>query len=169
MCASRTITLALGLSLSGLLLPPLSAGQLPPGAAAFNIALKPVKLADADSRLDNLLKQRYNEAVREANLRLKAVEAGVTNGYEFLMDSLQRLDRAGKQLPLAGADRVKILEQHLAVIRRVEEGIAERAETLRQGGITNTGFPVMYHRIRYLRLDLEIDLLRAQPKAGAQD
>lgn len=112
-----------------------------------------------DDELQKLLKERYNEALAELEARYRVYMSGaglVT--FESLVDAGRRVVTAGLEAREDQADKIEFLSKNLELAREVEK-IMEKQQ--KAGAATLD----QVHRARYLRLDAEIELLRARRAA----
>ena len=119
---------------------------------------KPLQPAAGDSKLQGLLKERYNAALEELQEDMKLVQQGRII-VDFLFDAQKRLLEAGLELKGRPADRLVALQDHLELAKRIEF----ETEAQFQAGTTSSA---KVARARYFRLDLEIRLLREREAAA---
>jgi len=136
-----------------------SQDKKPAGKEAAPAVLKaePLKIEPGDDELAKLLRQRYNAAVAELQARNKALESG--NGtVEDSFGVARKVLRSELALSDKPADRIAVREKHLEL-----EQAAEKIATIRfhAGKITDADLAAA----RYLRLDAEVQLLKAKRKA----
>ncbi len=122
------------------------------------VEVKPLEADPKDDELHKLMKERRNAAASEMNTYLELFRAA--RGSPFgadLFGPLDRLVHSGLELSDKPADRVKILSEALDIAREMER--------LTRLGVDNGRTTTQdLHRVRYVRLDLEIQLLRARTK-----
>jgi hypothetical protein len=121
---------------------------------------KPMEPAKGDDELHKLLKERYNAALEEVQVRFKQVIAGTGNPDE-LARAGRRLLHARLELCEKAADRVPVYEQQLELARMVEK-IQKARHDAGQVSVAD------WDQARYERLDIEIGLLNAKKAAGAR-
>jgi hypothetical protein len=117
---------------------------------------QPAAVADSDSALTKLLKERHNTAVEEVESLHKLFTQGNHSLIE-LAPAVDRLVDAACELQPDAKDRIAIREQHVEYLQTVEKmtqaqfqaGLAGRSDVL---------------RARYERIDAEIRLLREKEK-----
>jgi hypothetical protein len=120
------------------------------------LTAKPLKIEAHDDELHKLLKERYNAAVAELQARSEEVKSG-HGSIEQLFDAARKVLRSELSLSDKPADRLAVLEKHLEL-----EHAAEKVATTRhQAGKLNDA---ELAAARYLRIDAEIQLLRAKQK-----
>jgi hypothetical protein len=119
---------------------------------------KPRQPALGDDALKKLLIARHNTAVAEMNATLTAYEAD-TIGFDAVTDTARRLLVAELELSDKPAEQIATLERSLELVKYVENRIKALYERGSRGGESEK-----MHRARYLRLDTEIQLLRAKRK-----
>ena len=133
--------------------PAKQAEDMPPAL----LEAKPLQPAAGDSKLQELLKERYNAALQELQDDMKLVRQGrITE--DFLFAAQKRLLEAGLELKGRPADRIAALKDHLELARRIELETGLRL----QAGTTPAA---KVAQARYFRLDVEIRLLREREKA----
>jgi hypothetical protein len=139
--------------------PAWSAGQQPRGPdEKVPIRLgQPLRIDPKDDAVRKLLKERYNEALAEARARHALILAGKTLVDETF-DAFQRFVNAGLEVADTPAARVALLKQYVELAKEVERIVSERVQA---GQVQRADL----HRARYIRLDAELQLLRAQAKA----
>jgi hypothetical protein len=119
---------------------------------------QPLKEEPKDDELRKLLKARYNEALADKETLSEVSKAGRAD-YDLVVEARQRLLQAGLELCDKPTDKVALLTQFVEQTKAAEEFIEARKQAGR-----NTGSPTI-HRLRYQRLDAEIQLLRAKREA----
>jgi membrane fusion protein (multidrug efflux system) len=118
---------------------------------------QPLKEGPKDDELRKLLKARYNEALVEKEGLDKMFQVGRAS-YDSVVEAGQRLLKAGLELCGTPADKVALLTQF------VER--TKAAETIAQGRFeSGRASDLALHRLRYQRLDAEVQLLRAKREA----
>lgn len=118
---------------------------------------RPLKEDPKDDELRKLLKARYNEALAEVEGRSNLFKNGRAP-FDSIAEPSQRLLRAGLELCDKPADKVALLTQFVERTKAVEKYAQARLESARGTG------PEL-RRLRYQRLDAEIQLLRAKREA----
>jgi hypothetical protein len=121
------------------------------------LSAKPLKAAPGDSELRKLRIARYNEALAEVGDDYRRVLQGQGFPSE-LRDAVQRVVRAGLAVHDRPVDRAAFLTQALELAKNVErmaEGFAR----------TGQGRTADAHAARFVRLDVEIQLLKAKARA----
>jgi len=127
--------------------------QVPPGKVGTKPA-PPTPGKEVDEELRRLLKARHDEAVAEFN-ELAMLTRDVKFGTASLVDASRRLVQSGLELHGEPKDRVAFLTDHVDSLKAIEKSMEGRI----RGGV---GLQSDIHRVRYYRLDAEIQLLRAQ-------
>jgi uncharacterized protein related to proFAR isomerase len=123
----------------------------------FEIKLKPVEIADGDSQLVKLQKERYNAALTVVKLRLLRVAAG-KDTLVALGDTFERLVDAGLEVLPTPKERHELLERAVEAAKQME-----RIVTLlhKEGRISTDEF----EQARFVRLSAEIRLLKEKEHA----
>jgi hypothetical protein len=121
---------------------------------------KPLEPAKGDDEERKLLKERYNAALRELQARFHVFEAGM-GALETLFDAAKRVLDSELELCLKPAERVGVREKYLELARAVEKIQQARFDAGR-AGVADV------EQARYLRLDAELQLLRAKKAADAR-
>lgn len=122
---------------------------------------KPLAPGAGADPLRKLLVTRYNAALADVQKRYQAA-FGVANGtpdVEALGRAAERLLKAGLELSGEPADRVKVHERHVELVRHLEK-FAEAAD---RAGVSKSRAELEV--ARYYRIDAEIGLLRAREAA----
>jgi hypothetical protein len=141
--------------------------QIPEGAPELKViallTAKTVKEDRKDDELRKLLKARYNEAVADMKVLYKLYRAGASSGdrpatVRLLFEESSRLVQAGLELFEEQSEKVKLLTLYVELAREAEKLIEAMHRVNRVGDRE-------LHRMRYERLDAEIQLLRC--KRGA--
>jgi hypothetical protein len=118
---------------------------------------KPLEPAAGDSKLTRLLKERYNAALEDLQASVQLAWQG-RQVFGFLLEAQTRCLEAGLELKDRRAERIALLKDHLELAKRVEQEINKRFQDGRVSVQDRA-------RGRYLRLNVEIRLLREQQKA----
>jgi hypothetical protein len=121
---------------------------------------KPMEPTKGDDELHKLLKERYNAALEEVQVRYKQILAGTSN-LDELARAGRRLLHARLELCEKAPERVPVYEQQLELARMVEK-IQKARHDAGQVSVAD------WDHARYERLDLEIQLLHAKKAAGAK-
>jgi hypothetical protein len=134
----------------------------PPAEAPLPAILKakPLKPGPGDDELRKLLIARYNTAVAEMAARYTEFLAGRTPMEDFVAVA-RRLVHSGVELSDKPADQLAFREQFLELAKEVERAQQARHEA---GRISVADL----ESARYLRLDAEVEVLKAKRKATAQ-
>lgn len=114
--------------------------------------------ADAEAQLNQLLKARYEAAMKALELEEALLDAGLTT-MGVVATTMRDVRDALLELPVPPAERVKVFSDYVARARKLEDRLAKRVEA-------GLGRPLDVVRGRYLRLDAEICLLRAKRAAA---
>jgi hypothetical protein len=130
--------------------------KLPDPKLPALLTAKPLKEDPKDDELRKLLKARYNAAVDEVATLYKMYLAGRGNIDGFI-DAGQRLVKAGLELHDKPADKIALLTQFVE--------LAREAEKIAEARMGFSGTAAEFYRVRYQRLDAEIQLLRAKREA----
>lgn len=140
----------------------LSAAQPQPdeGPLPAILKAKSLKPAAGDDELRKLLIARYNAAVSEMEVRYAEFLAGKT-GMDVFVDVAKRLVEAGVEVSDKPAEQLRFREDFLELAVEVERIQKVRFDAAR---ITKADLECA----RYLRLDAEIQVLKAKRKAGKQ-
>ena|SRR2546426_4748963 len=116
--------------------------------------------APTDDELRKLQIERYNAA----HLELAGIWGNVAAGklsFHAMVEPSRRLVHSELELYQQPAEKIIARERHLTLLKEVER--------LTKGAWTAGVVPSFeYHQIRYLRLDAEIELLRAKRQAKAK-
>jgi len=124
-------------------------------APAF-LKAEPLKIEAGDDELTKLLKERYNAAVAELQARNKALESG--NGtVEDIFGAARKVLRSELALSDKPADRIAVREKYLELERAAERIATTRFQAGKLGDDDLAA-------VRYLRLDAEVQLLKAKGK-----
>jgi len=116
-----------------------------------------LEILNGDGELQRLLKQRYNAAGEDLEARMALYGAGRVS-LEAICASLERFTKASLDLAATPVERVNELDRALAAARNVEAIVEEKYKFEVE--------PVQaFKHARYVRLDLEIQLLRAREAA----
>ena len=116
-----------------------------------------LEILDGDGELQRLLKQRYNAAGEDLEARLALYSGGRVDLVDVAA-SIERFTKAGLELAKTPVERVNELQRALAAAQNVEAIVSTKYEQEVE--------PVQaYKHARYVRLDLEIQLLRAREAA----
>jgi hypothetical protein len=154
------VTIAMGSVLLLVALAP-RAASAPPEGNDLEAVLKtftPAKEDPKDSALRKLLKERYNAAVLEVNVRLQRVAGGQETPAEAVSAG-RRVVTAGLELYDKPADQLALLEKDVALTKYLEKATKECVEA----GI-KTFTAADLHEATYARADSEIRLLRFKEK-----
>jgi hypothetical protein len=122
------------------------------------LTAKPVQPDPKDDDLRKLLVARYNESVAEMKVRYTEFQAGKTT-IDSMLGASQRLLKSGLELSGNPQDRIKLLEQFLEmakVVERIDQALVEAGRLS----------AAELHEARHLRIDTEIQLLRARREAS---
>jgi hypothetical protein len=112
------------------------------------------KIEKGDDELRRLLKERYNEAASELQARYKEFIAG-RGDLDSLYEANRSLLESGLELTDKPEEKIALLAQRVGQAREIEQ--------VNQGRYDAGRIPVQtLNRCRYLRLDAEIQLLRAK-------
>jgi hypothetical protein len=135
--------------------------QTPADGAAISpkllVFLKPVAIAKGDSELQQKLKERHNVAVKLLEVRVNEYKKGVRD-ISPVFEAARLTAEAKLDLAENAEARTAVMKQLLDVAKLIENNLAQQ---LAKG----FGSKADLERARYTRLSLEIDLLRAKPKA----
>jgi hypothetical protein len=104
--------------------------------------------------LDRLLKARYETARNLLDLEEKRLREGVTTLWRAC-DAARWVRDSAVELPVGAQARLAAVTNYVALVRRLEEGV-DRATA--KGMLPQSD----RERVRYLRLDAEIVLLRTE-------
>jgi hypothetical protein len=104
--------------------------------------------------LDRLLKTRYETAKGLLDLEEKSLQEGVTTLWR-VSDAARWVRDSAIELPVSARERLASLTNYVALVRRLEEGV-DRATA--KGMLPQSD----RERVRYLRLDAEVMLLRTE-------
>jgi hypothetical protein len=116
------------------------------------IALKPLPVDSNEPELNQLLKKRHNAALEE--LIARHLEFLADRGiFEFLFDAAIHLRKSRLELVRDKADRLTIMQDHIAWTKVIEEIMKVRWEA---GQVATK----MYREASYLRMQAEIDMMR---------
>jgi hypothetical protein len=118
---------------------------------------RPMEPAKGDDELRKLLKERYNAALDEVQVRHKQVLGGIGSVSAMALAG-RRLLKARLALCDKPAERVPVYEEHLELAREVEK-IQKARHDAGQVSVAD------WDEARFYRLDLEIELLRAKKAA----
>src|SRR5262245_1191730 len=154
-----TITgLAAGAFLGSMLLAGVAGGQKPaPKADPQLFTFTTLEVPESDGQLQRLLKQRYNAAGEELEA-LTALYRGGRVNLDNVCASIERFTKASLELSENPVERVAKLDRALIVARNIEEIVNEK--------FSFDVEPVQaVKHDRYVRLDLEIQLLRVREAA----
>jgi hypothetical protein len=122
------------------------------------LTAQPIKPGPDDDELQKLLIARYNAAVDEMQHRFQEFIAG-RGTMEIFGATAKRLVDAGAELNDKPAHQVKLREQLLELMQEIERINVARHEAGQLSGAD-------LQAARYLRIDAEIQLLRAKRKAN---
>jgi hypothetical protein len=120
---------------------------------------EPLKAEVGDDELRRLLKERFNAALSELQARYMEYTAGKAS-IEHLMEASRRLLDSQLELIDKPSDRVAAHEKHVEITKLVEENAKTRWDA---GKIAEYEL----HYTRYVRIDAEIQLLKAKRQAKA--
>ena len=142
--------------------PALAGGNEPPPKEKLPAILtaKPLEPDAKDEEEHKLGKARYNEAVAAVTLyyRLAMLDPTPTRSLDPVFEMSQQLLRAGLELSETPKSKVTLLEGYLELTKWLEGNIDQSIKF-------GVGYKADLHRARYLRLDAEIQLLRARRDA----
>ena len=125
-----------------------------------SVLVPQAKAAEPGGRqeLDGLLKARYETAKDLLDLEEKRLREGVTILWSTC-DAARWVRDSAVELPVGVQERLAALTNYVALIRRLEEGV-DRATA--KGMLPQSD----RERVRYLRLDAEVMLLRTELRDG---
>jgi hypothetical protein len=129
---------------------------LPPEPAILKA--KPLKPAPGDDELRKLLIARYNVAVAEMQARYAEIAAGRAN-FDIAVEAARHLVDSGIELTDKPAEQLAFREKFLELAKEVERIIEAQVEA------GKTGLAEL-EKARYLRLDAQIQLLKAKRMAA---
>lgn len=118
----------------------------------------PLQTKEGDNELRKLLVARYNAAVEEMEGEFQMFMAG-RSPFQQLVGAARRLVDSGSELNEKHPDRLALLQQYVELLKVVEKEIQSAYDA---GRASKIELP----QVRYLRLDAEIEFLRA--KTGAE-
>jgi hypothetical protein len=121
---------------------------------------KPLEPAKGDDEERKLLKERYNAALAELRARYQRFEAG-NDTLDALFDAARRVLDSELELCGKAAERVAVREKYLELAREVEKIQQARVDAGRAGAQD-------LEQARYLRIDAQLQLLRAKKAAEAK-
>jgi hypothetical protein len=121
------------------------------------VAAKLLKPAPGDGALRKLLIARYNTALEELKIRYR-LPLGDQEALDGLIDVAKRVVASKLELSSKLADEITVRQQYLELVTEVERIY----QNLVEGGVRTR---IDLKKARYLRLDAEIQLLRAKAKA----
>ena len=121
---------------------------------------KALKPGPGDDELRKLLIARYNVAIAEMEVRLRELRAGKCL-FDALADVAQRLVDSGIELSDKPTEQLTFREQFLELATEIERIQKASFDSGRTGQAD-------LERARYLRLDAEIQVLKAKRKATAK-
>jgi hypothetical protein len=133
----------------------------PDGERPGLLKAEPVKADPKDDDLRKLLKERYNEAVAEVSVRYQRVFSGADTP-DVVVDGAERIVKAGLELNDKPADQAALLANYVEFMKAMEKLVGDRVAS----GVRRYG-PADVHQMKYLRVDAEIQLLRARERAKA--
>lgn len=116
------------------------------------IRLKPLTVDSNESELNQLLKKRHNVALEELIARHSEFFEG-RGTVEFLYDAAIHLRKSRLELARDKAERLVVMQDHLAWTTVIEEITRGRHEA-------GTVATKIYREASYRRMQAEIDLLR---------
>lgn len=151
---------------------PLPPGVIEPEPVADNEILRRIKERQAadpltrkpeagDDELKRLLKERYNAAL----FAYKYTEAAYSNGtvtFDELTACCAKMLHAYLELSDKPADQIDAIERYLVFAKQTELKVFSLYKSQTKGGEADK-----YEKAKYMRLDAEIQLLRAKRKAAA--
>jgi hypothetical protein len=114
--------------------------------------VQPVKIAQSDSPLRKLLKERFNTAVEEVRAANALYGSGKTT-LDAVLEAMGRFAKAGVELAQTPAERVRYRELTLTSAQTMEAMVQDRFQ---EGGASLDAML----RAKGVRLDAEIALLR---------
>jgi hypothetical protein len=118
------------------------------------LAAKPLDTGAESDDLRQLIRARYNAALDEARGRYRQLQEGHGNLGQ-LFDAFRRLLAAGVAIADTGKTRLLFLEEYVDLTRAAERMAAEHAKAGQMPSVEAA-------QARYMRLDAEIQLLRAR-------
>jgi hypothetical protein len=121
---------------------------------------KPRKSAAGDDELRKLVTARYNAAAAEMEIRLKEYLEGRVP-LESMVDTARRVVESGLEVSDSAEEQQALREKFLELAVAIEKNQKTRVDA---GRIS----PGALEEARYLRLDAEVQLLRAKRKASPQ-
>lgn len=119
---------------------------------------KPLTIDPKEDELVRLMKQRYNAAVSETQAQFAKYELGIVS-FEALTGPVRRLATAGVDLASDVEGRLRFLRAAREMALEAEK-ISQARHEAGQGSSTDL------HHARYQRLDLDIQILRAERERG---
>jgi hypothetical protein len=154
LCLSLCLLLTLVGSLAAQVRQPLQPPkQVGPKLPAL-LTSQPIKEDPKDDELCKLLKARYNLAFAEMQRGYKAWRLGLSS-FDAVTDVAQQLVKSGLELIDKPAERAAFLGQYVELMKEAEKIVQEQ---YKHGMVPQ----IEVYRARYLRLDAEIQLLRAK-------
>ena len=133
---------------------PADAPGVSPEILAF---LKPVEIAEGDSELQKKQKERHNVAVKLLEERVNEYKKGVRD-VSAVFEAARLTAEAKLDLAENAEARTAVLNQLLDVVKLIESNLAQQVAK-------GFGSKADLERVRYDRLTLEVELLRAKQKA----
>ena len=142
--------------------PALAGGKEPPPKEKLPALLtaKPLEPDAKDDEERKLGKARYNEAVAAVTGYYRHAMLDLTRSFDPVFAMSPQLLRAGLELSETPKSKVTLLEEYLEMTKWLEGNIDQFIKA-GAGQFTRSDL----HRARYLRLDAEIQLLRARRDA----
>jgi hypothetical protein len=143
------------------ILPGLPGGALGQGPKPKNglklpklLTTRPLDPAGESDEIRRLLRARYNAVLEEVRGRWQQFQTG-SSKLDPLLESLRRLRSSGVEVEAIGRNRLQFLEDYVAMTRQVED-LVQRA--VKAGQLASADAA----QARYMRLDAEVELLRAR-------
>jgi hypothetical protein len=119
------------------------------------LSAKPLSTTDQKDKLRRLVRERYNLALEEVRARYRRYQDEPNSSLELIFDALHRLRVAGVEAADTGRGRIEFLQRYVELTRYIEQGVEQGVKAGGLGGAERV-------RARYLRVDAELQLLRAQ-------
>lgn len=114
-----------------------------------------------DDELRRLLKERYNAALFAFKNTIASYEAD-RGSFDDLVSTSALMLHAELELSDKPADQIAAIERYLEIAKQQELRVFSHIKSGRRGGEADK-----YEKAKYMRLDAEIQLLRARQKAAA--
>lgn len=119
---------------------------------------KPLAADPKDDELHKLMKERFNAAQQEMQSLYEQIKAG-RQMTDTVLESAKRLKVAGQELFDNPKEKIAFQEKYVKTTRIVEKIVQSQFDV---GTLTFAEL----QRVRYIRLDAEIELLRLKEKAS---